>query len=218
MKYSFLTALSILCVPALATAENSFVVTIAPAVTAVSSLSVFVKVTEGGQGPGGFVAPTFLSVAAGERLDFNVSYVDLTGSAQYSFLGIYGASGVVVAVDSRVAGALVGRTWESVFPGYAESAVNATLATFINGNVLDDDYVGAFAFGRYLSTLRVTTNGTESELFAPLGSPSTLLNFSQATLNGFANMQAVPEPGTWALFAAGLGVLGAAARRRKANA
>jgi hypothetical protein len=218
MKYLSLLAFSLLVNSVPVSAQTTLKMTVAPQTTSVSALAIFIKSSTNPDAYG--LVPTSLSVAAGQLLDFSTRYADLSGLAQYSFLGIYGAGGVVVAVDSAIASALVGRSWESVFtsPAFAENTVHASFASFANAAPEDDDYAGVAAFAGYLRTLRVTVNGTERELFPAVGSASTLLNFSQAYLNGSASLQAVPEPIALIYLVPGLGIVALAGRRRRARA
>jgi hypothetical protein len=196
MQYLSLLAVSLPANSLPVWAQTTLQMTVAPQTTSVSALAIFIKSSTNPDAYG--IIPISLSVAAGEQLDFSIQYSDLSGVAHYSFLGVYGAGGVVVAVDSGIASALVGRTWESVFssPAFAENTVHASFASFANAAPVDDDYASVAAFVGYLRTLRVTVNGTERDLFPTVGSGSMLLNFPQAYLNGSASLQAVPEPGT----------------------
>jgi PEP-CTERM motif len=218
MKYLSLLAVSLLVNSVTVSAQTTLRMTVAPQTTSVSALAIFIKSSTNPDAYG--MVPTSLSVAAGEQLNFSTRYSDLSGVAQYSFLGVYGAGGVVVAVDNSIASALVGRSWESVFtsPAFSENTVYASFASFANVATEDDDYAGVAAFADYLRTLRVTVNGTERELFPMVGSASTLLNFSQAYLNGSASLQAVPEPGTLLYLLPGMSIVALAGRRRRARA
>lgn len=188
MKYLSSLAVSLLVISVPVSAQTTLQMTVAPQTTSVSALAIFIKSSTNPDAYG--LVPTSLSVAAGQRLDFSTRYSELSGVAQYSFLGVYGAGGVVVAVDSDLAGALVGRSWESVFtsPAFAENMVHASFASFANAASEEDDYAGVADFAGYLSNLRVTVNGAERELFPTIGSASTLLNFSEAYLNGSASL------------------------------
>jgi hypothetical protein len=216
MKLRALLSACALAVSLPSFAQNTGVVSIEPTLTSMSGIGVFIK---GGSEPGDSVlAPTTLSVAAGDRLEFNYFYADTSVAPQYSFLGVYGDSGVVVAVDSSIAASLVGRTWESIFtsPSFSEATVFSTLASFANADPADDDFQGVLALGTYLGGLSVDVNGAPRELFAPLGTESVLLNFSQAVVNGRAILQPVPEPSTWMLAAlGGIAIMSVVRRRRR---
>ena len=140
-------------------------------------------------------------------------------------------------VAGQASGQVFGRVFESgVTESFGDAGLSAQLGfgalgsdprdggwTWINagyggqqGN--EDEYVASFgpmAAGSYGYTFRFSFDGGQSYTLADLngaGSNASLaLDLDQL---GTLTVTAVPEPGSWALMAAGLGVLGGLARRR----
>ena len=107
--------------------------------------------------------------------------------------------------------------------GSMPSVLSFTGNTFnynpLAGNLLMHvDVFGLTASNRYVSFFQADYTGIDtSRLYAYGGSPEGTLA-DGALRTEFSNMSAVPEPETYAMMIAGLGLLGFAARRRKQKA
>lgn len=201
--------LALLSVAAIGSAQNLFNVSVTPTETAVDNLNVLFSF-EQDNATIGFAVPLLQSAAPGTTttIDFGTN-VPLS-SLRYGVLGTHGADGVTIGVSTSVANALVGQTWESVFtnPLFNKAAVRSALETNNVGLTL--------LFADYVSTLQVNVGGQSQGLLAAIGTPTALLNFSTASLNGSANLQTVPEPATMA--ALGMGAAAVLRRRRRKSA
>ncbi len=200
-----LSSLALVLVGACAFAQNLFSVSISPTNTDVSNVNALLRY-QSGETSIGFAVPVAPLAAAGSTTTADFSANVELSTLTYGFLGSYGASGVTLGVDATTANALVGSSWETIFtnPLYSEANVRAAL---------DTNNVGfTFLFADYLSTVQVTVGDTSRGLLSSLGQDVTLLNFSDATRNGSANLQSVPEPAS--MIALGCG-LAAVLKRRK---
>lgn len=130
---------------------------------------------------------------------------------------------LVLAVSSAYAAGLIsgGQDFSTIFPAYDENSLINDLHTIgsnSENSTLDAKnaaYGELFGFGATLQG----RNG----LTPAFGGPLSLLSFSTATLvgQGASNLiplggaaPAVPEPATWAMMLAGLGLVGRRLRRR----
>lgn len=121
--------------------------------------------------------------------------ITISSAGEYTFTGSFFGDG-----DSD--------TWTfDLAPGYSFSLSMSTMvyaeAVYTYGVVLDGEYRGEYQmFGVDLSsgkhTLTLSMDGLSAEPY-----------------NGRLVVTAVPEPETYAMFLAGLGIMGALARRRK---
>lgn len=92
----------------------------------------------------------------------------------------------------------------------AGNATSATLATFDTANA---------AVGSWQLLSNVWNSGTNTSVLLTLSNASTVADgndFGVDKINFGTSSVAVPEPGTWAMLIAGFGMVGFAARRRKA--
>lgn len=189
-----------------ALAQQTFDVSVSPSQTSVDNIGVLFSYTTGGTTVG-LIAPLDLTAPVGQTTTTSFGTNVELSSLQYGILGSYGESGVTVGVDTIVAQTLVGKSWDQVFGVglFSESTIRTALDT--------DNFGLQFAFADYLATLSFDVNGSSRDLYAELGSDVTLLNFSNASLNGSASVEAVPEPAT--ILVLGMGAVAAAIRRKR---
>ena len=157
-----------------------------------------------------FAATSFTAYCAEltQSFDFNVNYTDYGSVAGSSYWSAQKASDLsklfTVAggfvVDSATSAAMQAAIWEIIYQsGLSYDVLGGTFKVTPN----DASYLGAFAaVNGFLGNL----GNVAAYRIDVLVSPSAQ-DFLVAT--------AIPEPGTWALMMAGLGVLGFVARRRK---
>lgn len=202
-----LASISLLLVVSAAFAQNSFTLSISPSATTVNNVTAVLNGSVDGSSFTGFIplidtAP----VGATSTFDFTTN-VDPSGF-RYGLFGSYGETGVTLGVNSAVASTLLGQSWSSIItnPIFTEEAVRAALDS--------SDFGTQLLFSQYLSDLNFTVNGQSTSILSNLGSDVALLNFSNASGNGSATIESVPEPMTMTLLAAGLATL--ARRRRRA--
>lgn len=198
----FLFALS-----ANAFSQNFFSVSISPTVTDVNDVNALFKYQDGTSSVS-LAFQAFDTAPVGQTTSLTIETNVPLSTLTYGLLGSYGTQGVTLGVDSTTATALVGRPWESIFtnPAFAEANVRAALDS--------NDVAFTFLFVDYLSTVEVATPSGTRGLLSELGQDVAILNFSDASRNGFANIQVVPEPAT--LAALGLGISVLLRRKRKA--
>lgn len=183
-------------------AQNAFDVSITPTSTDISNVYVLfgAKPEESSLAFTGGVAD---SAAVGTTTTASFNTNADPAIFNYGLLATYGESGVTIGVDSAVANTLVGRSWSSIFSDFTESSVRSSL--------VNNDFAGQFQFAKYVADLRFDLNGQQVDLLANVGEQVTLLNFSDASRNGGANVSAVPEPASIAALSLGALLL----RRRK---
>ncbi|MFZ4508108.1 MAG: PEP-CTERM sorting domain-containing protein [Fimbriimonas sp.] len=188
-----------------ASAQNSFDVSISPTNTDINNVKVVFGFNDGTDTVG-FPVAVADSVVAGTTTSSSFSTNADPATFNYGVLASYGATGVSVGVRSNVASSLVGKSWESIFtnPLYSESWVRTALDT--------DNYASQYLFSTYLAGLEVDVAGTNTGILAPIGEEVTILNFSNASLNGSVTVESVPEPASMAALAGGCAWL---LRRRK---
>ena len=202
-----LATLSLLLVVSAAFAQNSFSLSISPTATTVNNVNAVLNGTVDGSSFTGFI-PLIDTAPVGttSTFDFNTN-VDPSGF-RYGLFGTYGETGVTLGVNSVVAPILLGQSWSSIItnPLFTEEAVRSALDS--------SNFATQLLFAQYLSDLSFAVNGQSTSILANLRSDVTLLNFSNASGNGSATIESVPEPMTMTLLAAGLA--GLARRRRRA--
>ena len=160
-------------------------------------------------------------VSAVQTAGVNHEYGHLGAASIQSLAGL----GEQAEVLYGSSGARWSQAYEGVVVGLKLESISSGLKVAANGDMDLFDTSSVFVLGQgnslsFLPTFYVDANaaaGTYTAQFSLVN-----LGSNQAVLNGgnfyidFAVAPAVPEPGTWALMAAGLATLGVVARRRKA--
>ena len=200
-----ITASALLALGALSSAQSSFSVNIAPTVTDVDNVNVSFGVAVEGEITS-FPVSVLNTAPVGSVSTVEFSTNVDPANFRYAIAGTYGETGVTIGVNKAVAPSIIGLTWEQVFTdtAFAKATVRESFAT--------DNFFGKLAFSKYLTGVEVQTATGLQSLLAPIGEDVELINFSTATSNGAARLQAVPEPTTIA--AVGMGLL-ALVRRKK---
>jgi len=188
------------------------VLTATPTETDVQNLGVFLA---GAQMEPGMLARgrTIGNAATGETASTVYSLSGEPIGLRYAFYGAYGDSGVTLGISETAADAVIGMSWDELItdPEFTEAAVREEILTTDAILALGPDQ-----FGSYLDTLRVEVDGVPEPLFAMVGEPVTLINFSVASFNGFGSLTtAVPEPSGLAVMASMLAI-GSCGRRNGA--
>ena len=199
------TISAVLALGAVAGAQSSFSVNVAPTVTDVDNVNVSFGVDYEGE-----ITSFPVSVLPTAPVG-NVSTVEFSTNVdpavfRYAIVGTYGDSGVTIGVNKAVAPSIIGLTWDQVFTdsSFSKGTVRESFAT--------DNFFGKLSFSQYLTGVEVLTSSGLQSLLAPIGEDVELINFSSASFNGSAGVQAVPEPTSIA--AVGMGLL-ALLRRKK---
>ena len=185
----------------------------------------------GGETNGSVLTSTAFSAAAGDAVAFKFNYItsDGAGYADYAWARITRASD-----NSQVALLFTARTTEggSTIPGFGMPAPEATVipnnVPIIDGGPLWSPLgsdsgecfdVGCGYTGWVSSSYTLAETGTFKLEFGVVNWDDTAFDsgmaFDGITIAGIPIPPAIPEPETYALMLAGLGLVGLAARRRK---
>lgn len=160
---------------------------------------------------GGLLRTSWLLIAAGASLTVSDAAWELVETATIG--------GVLIAEgDNTLTLGLSGETRSNARLDFGESGVFSLAdASLVEINLA---FLGELGAGTYTIATFAEGNGLSEALLSSLTfvSPDvgyTLTASITATSLQVTAVQAVPEPGTWAMLAAGLGLLGLAARRRR---
>jgi hypothetical protein len=180
-------------------------VNIAPTVTDVDNVDVSFGVDIEGETTS--LPVSVLSTApVGTTSTVEVSTIVDPSLFRYALVGTYGEAGVTLGVNKSVASSIIGLTCEEVFTdmSFSKATVRESFAS--------DNFFGKLEFSKYLTGVEIQTSSGLQSLLALIGEEVELINFSSASFNGSAGLQAVPEPTTIATV--GMGLL-ALVRRKK---
>lgn len=200
-----ITASALVALGAVASAQTSFSINIAPTVTDVDNVNISFGVEVEGEITS-FPVSVMSTAPVGSVTTVEFSTNVDPSLFSYAIVGTYGETGMTIGVNKAVASSVLGLTWEQVFTdtAFSKSSVRESFAT--------DNFFGKLSFSQYLTGVEVQTGSGLQSLLAPIGEDVELINFSTASSNGTARLQAVPEPVSIA--AVGMGLL-ALVRRKK---
>ncbi len=177
-------------------------------ISATASASTFEVMAKENSTSGG-VGLSTLALTAGEQFSVSVAANDLWNAGSLprwsNADGLIGSLLYTATTDAQVPAYSIGTQISSLFPSYTQGGLTAAYGTL----------VGQIGSGSFFS-IGTSFTGTAS-ITGTLKLFYFDSNNSDNTGSVMATVTAVPEPETYAMMVAGLGLMGAVARRRKAK-